>query len=213
MVIETILPIMTLKEIKKILIVGGGGHAVSCIDLLSNNINYTISGYIDINQNDSLKLKYLGNEEQLEIIKKDYDYALIAIGQIKNLKIREEKYFLLKSFGFKLPNILSNISYLSNNIIIGDSNSIFHNVIINSSSIIGNNNIFNTRSLIEHEVIIGNNNHISTGVIINGSSKIGNNNFIGSGVVINNNLSIGNNCIIGSSVNIKKNVKDYEIIK
>lgn len=212
MVIEIILLIMTLKD-NNIIIIGSGGHAISCIDLLFSNNHYNIAGYVDIKKNDKIDLKYLGNDSHLSSIIKNFNYALIGIGQITNLDIREEKYFLLKNYGFMLPNIISPISYLSKNTFLGDGNSIFHNVIINSNSVIGNNNIFNSKSLIEHDVVIGNNNHISTGVIINGSSKIGNNNFIGSGVVINNNLSIGNNCIIGSSVNIKRNVDDNEVIK
>jgi len=213
MVIEIIQQGMISKNKKNILILGSGGHAISCFEILTYLNSYKVIGYVDVKNNINFKLKYLGNDKNLKKIKKKFSYAIIAIGQIKNNKIREKKFNLLKKLDFKLPNIISPLTIVSKNISIGESNSFFHHVIINSECLIGNNNIINSKALIEHETIIGNNNHISTGAIINGNCKIGNNNFIGSGAIINNNIKIGNNCIIGSSTNIKKDIKNNEIIK
>lgn len=198
---------------KKIILIGSGGHASSCIDLINQSEKYKIHGYVDNKKNKSLQFTFLGNDNQLEIIKKKCSNAIIAIGQIKDSKLREKKYKLLKKLNFNLPNIISKNSYIAKNLEIGEGNSFFTNSIINYNSNIGNNNIFNSRSLIEHDVKIGNNNHISTGVIINGNCSIGNNNFIGSGVIINNNVKIGNFCIISSGSIIKNNISDFKIVK
>ena len=213
MVIEIIQQGMTSRNKKNIIIIGSGGHATSCLEILKLLNIYKVIGYVDISINKIIQLKYLGNDKDLNKIRKNISYAMIGIGQIKNYKIREKKYNLLKKLEFKTPNIISPHSFVSKNISIGESNSIFNHVLVNSKCIIGNNNILNSKSLIEHETLIGNNNHISTGAIINGNCKIGNNNFIGSGAIINNNIKIGNNCIIGSSINLKKDLKNNEVIK
>ena len=198
---------------KKIILLGGGGHAVSCIDLLSNSKEFKIAGYVALSENKNLNLKYLGKDSDLINIKNKYSFALIAIGQIKNSILRESKYKLLKKYNFILPNIFSNISYISKNIKIGECNTIFHHAIINSNCLIGNNNIINSKTLIEHNVRLGNNNHLSTSAIINGNCKIGNNNFIGSGAIINNDIKIGNNCIIASGSLVKKDINDFAKIQ
>ena len=197
---------------KNIILLGGGGHATSCIDLLSNSKKFKIAGYVALAENKELNLKYLGKDSDLINIKKKFFYAVICIGQIKSSLLRVRKYKLLKKYDFILPNIFSNYSYISKNLKIGESNTVFHHTIINLNCVIGNNNIINSKVLIEHDVQLGSNNHISTGVIVNGKSIIGDNNFIGSGVIINNNVKIGNNCIIASGSLIKKNVKDFEKI-
>ena len=197
---------------KNVILLGGGGHATSCVDLLSYSKKYKIAGYVDLSENKKLNLKYLGKDCDLINLKKKFSFAVIGIGQIKSPLLRVNKYKLLKKYNFQLPNIFSNYSYISNNLIIGDGNTAFHHTIINSNCSIGNNNIINSKVLIEHDVQIGSNNHISTGVIVNGNSIIGDNNFIGSGTIINNNSKIGNNCIIASASVIKKNIKDFEKI-
>ena len=211
--IEIIQQGMISKYKKDIIILGSGGHAVSILEILYYLKEYKLTGYVDKQLNKKSKLKFLGNDNDLKLIRTKTTYAIIGIGQIKNSRIRENKFTMLKTLKFKIPNIISPFAILSNNISIGEGNSVFHQALINSECVIGNNNIINSKALIEHETTIGNNNHISTGVIINGNCEIGNNNFIGSGVIINNNIKIGNNCIIGSSKNLKKDIKNNQIIK
>ncbi len=198
---------------KNIILIGGGGHALSCIDVLSELNKFRLVGYLDNFKKPSINLKYLGSDKELNKLRKDYKYAIIGVGQIKDYKIRLSIYRKLKKLEFIIPNIISKKTYISKNHKIDEGNTFFRGVIINSHCSIGSNNIFNNNSLIEHNVIIGSNNHISTGSIINGNAKIGNNNFIGSGVIINNNIKIGNNCIISSGSVIKKNISNNKFVK
>lgn len=188
----------------KIIIIGSGGHARSCLDVIREEKKYSFYSYIDRKLNRSKK-KVLP-EIQLKKIKKKVKYALIGVGQIKDFKTRLRLYRKLKNFGFKLPTIVSPFAYVSKLSKIGEGTIVMHGAIINAYAQIGKNVIINTGAVIEHDVKIGDNCHISTSVTINGECSVGNNTFIGSNSIVVNNIKIKNKKFIKANSLIKKNV-------
>ena len=76
---------------------------------------------IDISKkNVNLQYPILGTDIDLKVLRKNYRYALIAIGHIKSPKIRMKLYQLLKDLDFTLPIIISKNSYVSKNAEIGE---------------------------------------------------------------------------------------------
>ena len=183
----------SLESKKKIILIGFGGHASSCVDLIENSNKFEIIGFIGKN-NEKNKIKYgykvIGTDKELKEIFKTTNNAAICLGQIRDYKKRSNYFDNLKKIGFEIPTIVSKNSYISKKAIINEGSMIFHGSIINAGAKIGRNCIINSRSLIEHDVTIGENCHISTGTIINGNCKIGKSTFIGSGSVIKNDIKI-----------------------
>ncbi len=187
----------------KIIIIGSGGHARSCLDVIREEKRYSFYSFIDRKLNRSKKVL---PESQLKKIKKRVKHALIGVGQIKDFKTRLRLYRKLKNLGFKLPTIVSPFAYVSKLSTIGEGSIVMHGAIINAYAQIGKNVIINTGAVIEHDVKIGDNCHISTSVTINGESSVGNNTFIGSNSVVVNNIKIKNGKFIKANTLIKKNV-------
>ena len=201
---------------KKIIIIGAGGHAKSCIDIIELTKKYEIIGLIDKTLSKGYEISgycIIGDDSALTILGNDVKYAFIAIGQIKSPNIRIRLYNFLTKHGFKLPRIISPNSYLSKHSIIKNGSILMHNTIINSHSSIGNNCIINNNALIEHDVIVEDHCHISTGAIINGGAYVGEKTFIGSGAVINQNIRIGDSCIIASGAIINEDIPSNSLIK
>lgn len=200
---------------KKIIILGNGGHARSCIDVINHTNQFTIAGIVEkqINIKPNSDYPILGIDKDLKNLRKKYKFAFIAIGHIKTPRIRINKFLQLKKLLYVVPKIISPIAYISKQAMVGEGTIIHHNCVINSDVLIGKNNIINTNALIEHNVKIGNNNHISTGAIINGNVIIGNGNFIGSGTIIYNGIKIGNDCKIASGSIIKKDLPNKKFYK
>lgn len=169
----------------KLILIGGGGHCKSCIDVIEQENKFIIAGIVDVNasMSDLLGYELLGHDDDLEKLKLSYDYALITIGQIKTPEIRIQLFDYAKSLGFKLPTIISPRAYVSKHAKIGDGTIIMHDALINSGVIIGDNCIINTKSLIEHDAVIENNCHISTAAIINGGAIVKYGTFVGSNAV------------------------------
>lgn len=199
-----------------ILLVGAGGHARSCIDVIELTGLYEIAGFVEknnSNSNQNLGYSFLGTDDDLSYLRKKYEYAHIAVGQIKNAEIRIKLFQLLRKIGYVLPTISSPRAYISKYAKIGDGTIIMHDAIVNSNARIGNNCIINSKVLVEHDAIIGDHCHIATGAIVNGEVRIGNENFLGSGAVTKQSISIGNKCIIGAGIVVKKNIESGQVIK
>lgn len=191
---------------KKIILIGGGGHCKSCIDVIENENKYKIAGIIDKKKIFLFNYKFFPESFLNKKLIKNY-YAFVTVGQIKNYKVREKIFNKLINLGFKIPKIISPLAYVSKHAVIGQGTIVMHGAIINAGAIIGDNCIINTNSLIEHDVVIKDHTHISTEVIINGGVVIGNKVFLGSRSIIKDNIKIGNCSIIGANLYIKKNLK------
>jgi sugar O-acyltransferase (sialic acid O-acetyltransferase NeuD family) len=176
-----------------LILIGGGGHCHSCIDVIEEQSKFNIAGIVDIKE--KLGRKILGYtviacDEELNNLVKDFKYFLITLGFIKNPQTRIELFTTVVNFGGKFPVILSPYSFISKHSIIGDGTIIMHNAQVNANARIGSNCIINSGALVEHDALIGDHAHISTGAIVNGGSVVGNASFIGSGAVIVNNTIV-----------------------
>ena len=83
----------------KILLIGAGGHARSCIDVLEEENQFEIAGLIEKGErisNNSLGYSVIGTDDDLKVLRKHYKNAIITVGQIKSPKIRIKLYQLLK---------------------------------------------------------------------------------------------------------------------
>jgi sugar O-acyltransferase (sialic acid O-acetyltransferase NeuD family) len=192
-----------MKE--KLILIGAGGHAKSCIDVIELENKFIISGLIDIKEkigdrvlnypiidHDENLLKYIENH-----------FFLITIGQIKSSEIRFNLFKKLTKLNAKFATIISPLAYISKHSKIEEGSIVMHHAIINANSFIGKNCIINSKALIEHDCIIGNHCHISTASILNGNVKIDDCSFIGSNSVIVNNLSLPKNSFIKANQLVK----------
>ena len=199
----------------EIILIGAGGHARSCIDVIEAKGKFKIAGFVEKNNSnlkENLEYPVIGTDDELQSLRKKYSFALITIGQIKSPKKRIRLFSVLKKLNFILPVIISPQAYISKYSTIGQGTILMHNSIVNANAIVGENCIINNKALIEHDVIIGNHCHISTGAIINGNAKVGSESFIGSGVITKESISIGSNCVIGAGKVLKENINSNELI-
>ena len=194
---------------KKIILIGAGGHCTSCIDVIETQKKFKIIGLIDnIKKKLLLGYKIIGNDKEIKKFSKKAYYALITTGHIKNSKIRENLFKKISNYGFKFPVIISPLSYVSKHASIGEGTIVMHGSVINAGAKIGKNCIINSKSLIEHDVVIEDYCHISTRSTVNGGVIIKKNSFVGSCSVIKQNLKIGKNCFINANLFLQKNLKD-----
>jgi sugar O-acyltransferase (sialic acid O-acetyltransferase NeuD family) len=194
---------------KKIILLGGGGHCKSCIDVIESEKKYTIKGIFEKKR----KKKFLLNYKIFSEIYLNKTKTIVTFGQIKNYKIRVELFYKIKNLGFRIPSIVSPLAYVSKHAVIGQGTIVMHGAVVNAGAVIGDNCIINTNSLIEHDVIIGNHTHISTEATINGGVVINDKVFIGSRAIIKNNITIGEGSIIGAGLYIKKNLNKNTLKK
>lgn len=191
---------------KNIILIGGGGHCKSVIDVIEQEGTFKITGIIDKSKSLGTKIlgyPVIGNDDDLEKLVKENQNAIITVGQLKSSSLRVKLYKLAIKAGYVFPYIISPSAYVSKYSKIGDGSVIMHNAIINPNTTVGENCIINTKALIEHDCSISDHCHISTNATINGGVKIGQNSFIGSNVVTNNNITVDKNSFIKAGSIVK----------
>jgi len=191
---------------KEIILIGGGGHCKSVIDVIEEGGSFKIAGIVDVPEllgTDVLGYPIIGNDSDIENLSNKYTHALITVGQISSPEIRIRLFNLVKRAGFICPTIISSRAYISEHSIIGDGTVVMHDVLINAGVFIGNNCIINSKALIEHDSKIFDHCHISTNALVNGGVTIKSGCFLGSGSITNNLITIEENSFIKAGAVIK----------
>ena len=186
-------------SINDLIIVGGGGHARSSIDVIELVGNYNILGIVDVKSKVGEYVngyEIIGSDEDLEMLSAKNNMFHIALGQIGSPEKRKSIYNRLVQLNVTLPAIISPRAYVSKTAQIGQGSIVMHDALINSNAVIGNNCIINSKSLIEHDVIVEDNTHIATGAILNGGTRVCENSFIGSGVITKQGSVVATNSFI-----------------
>jgi len=166
-----------------IVLIGGGGHCKSVIDVIEQQGEYKVVGIVDQPEllgQEILGYKVVGNDRELADMAKQYDNAIIALGHIGNPNRRIELFNLAIEAGFNMPTIISPRAYISIHSKIGKGSIVMHDALINANTTIGENCIVNSKALIEHDCIVESHCHISTQATINGGVAVGERSFVGS---------------------------------
>jgi len=189
----------------EIILVGAGGHAHACIDVIEQQGVYRIAGLVGMPHElgeRHLGYEVIGSDEDLSSLAAQYRYAIVTVGQIKSPDIRIRLFQQLTDCGFILPVIVSPRAYLSRHATVGAGSIIMHDALVNAGAQIGMNCIINTKALVEHDAVVGNHCHVSTGSIVNGATIIREKTFIGSNAMISNNIEVGDGQIVGGGVTV-----------
>lgn len=183
-----------------LLLVGAGGHARACIDVIEQEGRFIVVGLIGVaHEVGTTVLGYpvIGDDKDVPRLRELCPNALITVGQIKTPAPRIHLFLRLEAIGYIFPVIISPHAYVSSHATLGAGTIVMHGAVVNAAARIGRNCILNTLSLVEHDVVIGDHCHVSTSAAINSGVKIGDGTFIGSGSSVRQMLTIGDHCLIG----------------
>ena len=188
---------------KKIILIGGGGHCRSVIDVIEQENRFEIAGIIEKYAGESeavLGYPLIGTDDELKKLRQEYTYALVTVGHIASNSVRVKLFNRLKELGFTLPVVVSPLAYVSKHAKVAAGTVVMHHALVNASASVGENCIINSKALVEHDVVVGAHCHISTGAVLNGGVHIEANSFIGSGSVTKEGISISGFIKAGSGV-------------
>jgi len=184
-----------------LVLIGGGGHCKSCIDVIESEGRFKIAGILDVpGRKGEVIAGYpvIGIDEDIPVLARTHRHFFITMGHIKSPDFRIRMFEYLKNMGVKIPVIISPNAHISPRASLGDGTIVMHHAIVNSEASVGSNCILNSRSLIEHETQVGDHCHISTGAVLNGQCRVGDRCFIGSSTVLANNVSISDDTLVSA---------------
>lgn len=189
---------------KKVILVGGGGHALSLIECIENLAE--IAGYSDVAPCTQIPIPYLGTDDDVlaHFSPKEYQihHTLVYTTEV-NLRLRTnliQKYMAYEGHTFTAPT-----SIITHNCKIGEGCAIMHRAVVNHATM-GRHCIVNTGAVIEHGVTLGNNVFIGPSAVICGDVTIGDNVLIGAGSIIRDGIKICAGATIGMGAVVTQDI-------
>lgn len=188
--------------IKKLLIVGAGGHGRCCLDIIRNlNCYQEIVFLDDGNVNNIINdCKVIDTVDKMASYYPTYQHIFIAIG---NNELRKKLINQAKEIGYCVETIISPHSIVSNYASVDEGTIIFDNVVVEANAVIGKGCIVTSNATINHDAVI------EDYCLIYSNSVIRPNTLIGS-------LSrIGSNCTVTFNTKIKagSDIEDGLVVK
>lgn len=187
---------------KELILVGGGGHCHSVIDVIHSEKKYRIIGILDPRLSPGsqvLNYEVLGNDELSAKYIEEGAHFLVTVGKLNLDGVREKTIENLTRLGAKFATVISSFAHVSDLATVGEGSVVHHGAIVNVASSIGRHCIINTSSVVEHDVKMGDFVHLSTMAIVNGHTEIAAHSFIASHGVISHNIQCRFPFILGAN--------------
>lgn len=202
---------------KRILLVGGGGHCHSVLDTVLSLEAYEKIGVVAkdeqnliLLQNDPMIAPYLvGTDADLAaLFSAGWKEAFVTLGSVGNPAGRKKIYADIRKIGFHVPVIQDKSAVVSRFSFLEDGSFIGKNAVVNAGSRIGACSIVNTGAIVEHDCRIGAFSHISPGVVLCGTVGIEEEAHIGAGSVVKQGITVGRGSMIGLGSVVVKNIPE-----
>ena len=197
-----------------LVLIGAGGHARSCIDVIEQEGKFRIVGIVGVGEEVGSRVfnyEVLSTDAGLGELAGRFQYSLITLGQIDSPADRIRLFDLSTKAGFVSPTIIAPTAYVSPHATIGEGTIVMHGAVINPGVVIGRNCIINSRALIEHGSQVADHCHVSTGAILNGNISLGVGSFIGSGATIKEGISIGARSLVGMGLSVRHDLSENSL--
>ena len=189
-------------KIKKLIIVGAGGHGKCCLDIAREMKIYDEIVFLDDHHlNESINdCKVIGSIDEMSSYYPEYTSIFIAIG---NNQIRSRLLLQAKEIGYELPILQHPTSIVSKYATIKEGTVIFPNTVIENNANISNGCIITANTTINHDA------YIEDYVLIYSNTVIRPNTLIGAYT------RIGSNCTItfGTKIKACSDIDDGVVVK
>jgi len=194
--------------VKKLVIIGAGGHCRAVISTVMRQQKWNIQGIIDLDyhqqKEEILGVSVVGGVEYVLSLDCKEVCLIIAVGDNNQRRGLMQE---MDERGFELPNIIDPSAYISQNLNIGKGNYIASMAHIGPCVTIGNGNIINTHANIEHEAAVGNYNNIAPSAVLCGRSFVEDQVLVGANATILDNKYIVKDTVIGAGSVITQNIE------
>ena len=204
-----------MKKATDILLIGGGGHCASVIEVIEAEGKFSIKGIVD--QKEKIGEKVLGypiiaSDEDLPKLLKQTPHVLITTGMVQPNKLRANLYKMALGNNGIFPVIVAPTATVSKHANVGAGTVIMHYAMVNAGASVGENCIINTKSLVEHDSSVAHHTHVSTAAVVNGNCIIGESCMIGSNATIIHGIKVGANSVVGAGAVVTKDVSFNQIV-
>lgn len=190
----------------RLVIVGNGQMAELFCSNFANLTDFNVAGFAVerafIKEPRLLGLPLVPLDEVEASFPPDQFHAFVAIGPVRNNRVRASAYGELRRKGYRFASYVSPRAEVSPDASIGEGVSIGHFCVIGPWARIGDNVLIGSASIIGHHCQLLSHAFLPAHVVMAGSVVVGERAFVGTGATVRDNVTLGEGCVIaaGSAV-------------
>lgn len=188
-----------------VLLVGSGGHARVCSDILVD-LGWTVEGCLnrDGAPNPSFEVPVLGPESELEArIEAGASEVLVAVGD-NETRLAIGRRVL--AAGGRLVSAVSPYAHLSPSVRVGDGVVVMPGAVVNAGTVLGDLVIVNSNATVDHDCVLGYAVHVAPAAALAGGVRVGAGALIGVGARVIPGREIGDRATVGAGAVVVKHV-------
>lgn len=195
---------------RKVILLGGGGHAQCVIDAMRLGGKYSPHCVLDLKARVGEKVfgvDITGQDSGLPAYyRRGIRLCFVALGSTGDSVRRIALWKLAAETGFQFPSLIHPSAVVSSGAVIGNGVYIGPGAIVNAGAVIGDGCIINSGAIVEHDCRIGEFVHIAPGAALSGGVTVGDRTHLGTGCVVTHSVTIGANSIIGAGGVVVKDI-------
>lgn len=187
------------RPIRRVLVVGAGGHARVCLEALADDPDNRLLGCVsrDGTGLDGLPVPVLGADEQLEEIAmaKRATHAFVAVGENRLRAVLAQRCL---DVGLHLVTATSHFAHVSPTARIGGGVALLPGAVVNAAAELHAGVVVNTNASVDHDCIVGEYAHLAPAVAIAGGVAVGAEALLGIGARVIPGITIGERAVVGA---------------
>lgn len=195
-----------------VIVLGAGGHAKVCIDLL-RCAGREILGWVapESSTRSVLGAQYLGDDERVFSYNSEDVVLVNGIGYMPRTTLRFDLYRKFKLRNYQFLTLAHPRAIVASDVMLGEGGQVMAGAVIQPSTQVGENSIVNTRASVDHDCVIGAHCHIAPGATLSGGVVIKDHAFIGAGATVIQGVSIAENTIVAAGSTVKEDIKSESV--
>jgi sugar O-acyltransferase (sialic acid O-acetyltransferase NeuD family) len=200
---------------KKIMIIGGGGHAKVLLEILKRlqcDVYAVVAPDIDKKSRLFKDLKYYVSDAEVLNYSTDQVILVNGVGSLPGSTLRKSIFDKFSRIGYEFLTVVSDLAIVSSFSTLGMGVQIMPGAIINTDTSIGANSIINSGAIVEHDCNLGHNNHIAPGAVLSGGVVAGNYVHVSTGAIIIQGINIGDHATIGAGATLTHDLKSHDML-
>ncbi len=185
---------------KRIAIIGAGGHGTIVADILGERAVGFVDDRAALHGTTVLGLPIFASLDEIE-----HDGVIVAIG---NNSVRRRLTDRLVSAGESLATAIHPSASVARSARIAAGSMLCAGSIVLPRATLGHGVILNTKASVDHDSVIGDFVHLAPAATLGGNVRVGIDTLIGPGATIVSGVSIGSRTVIGAGAVVLRNVPD-----